>query len=204
MIKFNSLSNSIDSFSYFNFVTNGNFNGTMNWDAGTGTGTSTLSEASNILTISGTGAGSTPRASQTTSVKLIANKKILIRATLKVLNSTAIVVFLSFTDNTFTTRGTYQGTRTVNNPTENTEYKFNAVLTVASGYDAIDGRIYIAHQYSSAVNSTGKTMEVKEVLAIDLTSLYGAGNEPSAADCENIFRFVDGTKQPNFSNQIAT
>lgn len=59
------------------------------------------------------------------------------------------------------------------------------------------------HLYASSV-TTGANILVDDIHLINLTAIYGAGNEPSANDCDNIFKFVDGTLQPNFSKQLLT
>ena len=51
------------------------------------------------------------------------------------------------------------------------------------------------HVYDSAEAAAGKVMEVKEVMVIDLTATFGAGNEPDKETCDKIFaNWFDGTK----------
>ena len=38
------------------------------------------------------------------------------------------------------------------------------------------------------------TYYIDNTMAINLTSIFGAGNEPSEADCAKIFSYFDGTK----------
>jgi len=44
------------------------------------------------------------------------------------------------------------------------------------------------------VESTAGLIERDYQIAVNLTSIYGAGNEPSEADCAKIFSYFDGTK----------
>ena len=59
---------------------------------------------------------------------------------------------------------------------------FTAVIGVYS-------TIYVTHSASAVINN----VTIKPLL-IDLTQTFGAGNEPSKADCAKIFSYFDGTK----------
>jgi hypothetical protein len=200
MIKKINLSNLISSFSYENFILNpGYFNGTNNWIPLF----STLSILNNNLVITGNGVNSLSRAyNQRTFNYNPANRKIFFSGSIKITNSDCISLYCAF-------RSDGSGTKSyiiLNqlSPINNSLYNLDGVYTLPSDWNSSNIFIYIYHQYASSGAALGKTAELSKVLAIDLTELYGAGNEPSAADCANIFDFVDGTKQSNFSKQIAT
>lgn len=194
-IKTYNLSNMSQTFIYNNIVANGSFNDTTGWDALN----STISASNNSLIITGNGTNTVASARITNLEPYISGKKYYIRANFKVTNSNCNSIQILFV-----VTGAPTTTLTlILTPTINTEYDLSAVGTLnAGGSGNVEMRIY--HRYADAATANNKTMNVKDFLIIDLTSLFGAGNEPSAADCANIFKFVDGTLQPNFSKTLAT
>ena len=191
---FNYRSIPLKSFVYTNRCNNGNFaNGTTGWAANG----SSISSNNGVLACTGNGSDVNPRFYQAT-VTWALNKKIYIRAKTKVTNSLCnnLKYWLSCPGMT-----TKQLT-IASNPTQDQEYNLGAIGILTAGGS---GSVYaqIIHNYADVATANTKVMQVQDVIIIDLTSLYGAGNEPSATDCDNIFKFVDGTKQPNFSKSLA-
>ena len=61
--------------------------------------------------------------------------------------------------------------------------KISGVLTTTK---TLTGpRLWLAHIYPNAATATGKSCNISEVVFLNLTSLYGAGNEPTAAQMDN-------------------
>lgn len=192
-IKINSLSNLFSSFSYTSFCNNGNFESITNWSPLA----CTLSAESNTLSIVGNGTFTATRAVQDTTLSAQSGNKLFLMAKFKATSSDSI-------QHSIRVDGTTGGAELVaasisTNLTQDNLLSGICTLTDQTGFV----QIILRANYTTAALSNAKTVQVKELIAINLTSLYGAGNEPSAADCLNIFRFVDGTKQPNFSKQIA-
>ncbi len=194
-IKLLNQSKSLYSFVYSSFVSNGNFVNTTGWTATN----SVIGASDNVLKDTGNGANATARAYQQTSVPNAAGHEIYVCAKAWVTNAVANYLSLSISDAAGV--GLTNGVSTINTPASGQAYVLSLVATCQAGLTG-NYRVYINHNYASAATANGKVLQVQEVLAVDITALFGAGNEPSAADCANIFKFVDGTKQPNFSKSF--
>lgn len=187
----------LNTFVYSNAITNGNFNsGSTGWSATS----ATISASNNILTVTATGAGASPYALTTSTLAVSSGKKIFIAAKMLVTNSSCNSLDINAIGST---GGTLTSVVIKTLPTINQQYIISGVLTTPADFSG-NYRVRFYQKYADAATANGKVMQLQEAFIIDLTSLYGTGNEPSAADCANIFRFVDGTTQPNFSKQIAT
>lgn len=196
MFKLKTLSKKLKSFVYSNIAVNGNFtNGTNGWGVNTGT----LSAANNILTLTGS---STPSCSATniTATPVATNKKLYVNAILETPDADIASFDIVMRGSTSGTTGT-QSVGSQATPTANTQYTIKNLITVPATHT---GYVMLYARLVHATNITGKVLYVRKVLIVDLTTLFGTGNEPSAADCANIFKFVDGTKQPSLSNVLAT
>lgn len=156
-----------------NFVTNGNFVDTTGWSAYY----ATLTAASNILSVTGNGANADPRVYQGTSVPAISGKKIYYRTKAKVTNANCTSILIYLTDGANTVTG---ASVAVNNPIQNTVYTLSGVISVGAGLTG-NIRVWVRNYYADAATANGKVMEVQEVIAIDLTAIFGAGLEPTAA-----------------------
>lgn len=186
-IKLNSLSDNMQSFRYANTITNGNFVNTGNWYTNRGT----LTVSNNIGILTGDGTNSKVRLGQ--GIAANNGKKIYFNLRARVTNSicTSILIETYIAPNftTYTSK---------NSPVQNEWYTLSGVVTTLASYE-----FYINHLYTTGSNANGKVMEVDKVLVIDLTTLYGTGNEPTAADCLKIFNFVETTKQPSLSKSLS-
>lgn len=155
-----------------NLVTNGDFsNGTTGW----GTTTSaTISTNNNVLNVVGTGNGAVPVAVKNTMAKRI-GQKVYARMEAMVTNAACLTLKLQI------------GSDLVQeaNPIANQWYALSKVST------QINDDIYLyvnpSHSYADASIALNKTMEVKNVVCIDLTAMFGAGNEPTLAECDVLF-----------------
>lgn len=185
ILRLQKFSDAISSFSYSNILLNGNFNSTTNWNATNSSNTA----SNNILSNTGSGAGSSPFAFQ--NLTITNGRKYFMTATARVTNANSSAISIGTSVNATM--------NSISSPTQNTWYTLSAVFTGTT-----DTYIRIRHTYSSPANSNGMVLQVQNFLAIDLTALYGAGNEPSVTDCAILFKFVDGNSQPNFSKQIVT
>jgi hypothetical protein len=164
-----------------NLVTNGNFaGGTTGW----ATTVSNASVESNTLYNTGTGAGATPYINQTT-VNLIANHKYCLIARVRVTSANAIRIQIKITS----VSGDI-GEYNQMSPVQNQWYTMILAKDNVSYTTSLQVRI--AHWYADAATASGKVMEVQNVMTYDLTAIFGAGNEPTAAEMDAILA-ADGT-----------
>jgi len=172
-----------------NLITNGNFSqSTTGWD--TYSGSSVLTASNNTLTVTGTGNNSYPIARYSNICSYVSGKKLYIKPKIKVTNSACSVlkIWVDSTSGMTTQEGIL-----VTSPAVNTVYNKGALVTLTSGgTGSISMRILSVYADNSTAN--GKITEIQEVMAIDLTALFGAGNEPTAAQCDVLFAgWFDGT-----------
>lgn len=176
-----------------NLVTNGDFsNGVTGWTAAN----STLSALNNILSVTGDGSGSVPQTHNITPTPAIPTKKMYALAKLKITNAVATFYGLIVNGSTGGT-SSYIAKAT---PVQNNVNVVSGIVTLPSNVTG-NIRLSVYHQYASAATANGKVMEVQQVIAIDLTALYGAGNEPTtAAEFDLVMAnfansWFDGTEQ---------
>lgn len=75
-------------------------------------------------------------------------------------------------------------------------YSASNVFTATTGGSFSDG---VTHTYADAATANGKVANVQYQLLIDLTALFGAGNEPTVAQMDALMAqfpnsWFDGTK----------
>lgn len=168
--------------SLYNKVSNGDFsNGTTNWSASE----STISAQNNELKIAATGSKTYAIAAQNTLHNANVGNKIYIKMMAKVTNSNCLRLNIGIDGST---AGTAAFVR-VSSPIMNEWYMVSGILSVLSDYTG-KLRINISHNYQTAAIASGKEGFAKEVLAIDLTELFGAGNEPDQAWCDKHIDFL--------------
>lgn len=126
-----------------------------------------------------------PQISQSTQIPYSEGRKVYIKAKARVTNSDSIAIkYFLYTAGTNTRIVT-----AVENPIENQYYEKGLVLEAPKG-GATSNRlsIYIAHYYPDSATGNGKTMHLDNVIALDLTSIFGAGNEPTAEEMDAILK----------------
>lgn len=170
---------------FINKILNGNFsNGVNSW---TSQG-STLSATNNILSMTGSGTYTYTGVAQSIGLHL-ANRKYYVSLKARVTNSNASNITAFMNSNIID--------RTIGNissPVMNTWYNISNVITPVADISVFN----IYHYYTDIPTSTGKTMEMKDVIFIDLTTIYGAGNEPSKVYLDGLISKIgwfDGTKK---------
>lgn len=157
-------------------VNNGNFESTSGWTIAYSGPTRTA--ANNVLTITiGTSNNYRPQVYHSVSVE--ANHKIYYTYTKRVTTSSPASQRNAFL---YVSGGSqYIPTTYSNDSVYSDWHKVSGVVTTTRAYT----RIYIGRMgASSAPLNQGDTVEYKNVMLIDLTDIYGAGNEPSAAQFE--------------------
>ena len=151
-----------------NLVVNGDFsNGVSGWEPSS----ATISVDSNELTV--TASASTGLCARIFTPNSIVGNKYYGHAKVKA-TSSLVQLRLGATPQTHSGSGNYERLSVIHTAI-NTIHTANIQDTRTSGWNGI---------------------KVKEVFAIDLTALFGAGNEPTLAQCDYLFsQWHDGTKQ---------
>ena len=170
-----------------NLVTNGDFsNGTTGWSSNS----STNSVSNNTLSNIANGTMAEGQAVQQFSPSLITtnNKYCKMEARVTNANCTSIIFRL----------GGSGSIMTINNPIQNQWYMFSGNFINESIATGSFLRIY--HTYVDASIANGKVMEVQYVSTIDLTAIFGAGNEPTKEQMDRLLsiypnRWFNGTSE---------
>lgn len=160
-----------------NMVVNGNFaSGTTGWEGNA----ASISAGDNILTVTANGTQVYGISRNLGGLTLVGHK-IYFRQKMRITSTVCDGLRMRVDGVDVATQGT---------PVQNTWYALSAVATIITS-----SRQEARQYYADAATANGKVMEVKEVLAIDLTAMFGAGNEPSTAQCNLMFaNWFDGTK----------
>lgn len=170
-----------------NLVTNGNFvNGTTGWFGES----VTLTVTDNIAYLKGLGTQSRIRIRQTGHLFQPENEVIYFKCKVRVRDSVCSSIYAEFTR---TTGAWYSGTHLKQFPQQDVWYDASVLITLdATRYG--NSHIYIQAFYADATTQEDKILEIQNVQIINLTALFGAGNEPTQAWCDlNIPNWFDGT-----------
>lgn len=170
--------------SYFpvrNIAINGDLsNGLTGWSSTTASSGITVSD--NKLLATGKGATISVNAINISDVPVKIGNKYYLRVKVKVTNAESTKIILQFDGSA---NGTNKTVYTLNNPVQDQEYIISLIDTLPN--DATGTfKIILSHEYATASASTGKVMEVSYLNIIDLTSTFGAGNEPKLSDVEGL------------------
>lgn len=177
------LEEKVQNFKIKNEVVNGDFNtNTSGWIA-ENTSISTISGKMNII---GNGSSVLCRARQENIKKPTIGTKIYIRATCKVTNSEAARLNLILREGL---AGTVFAEPIITSPLISVEYVLSAIGSI--NINLINPlSLIVNHQYASAGVSTGKIMEVDKVLFVDLTNIFGTGNEPTKLEMDELMKVI--------------
>ena len=165
----------IVSFESTNLITNGNFaNGTTGWNASG----ANVASADNILSSTGNGTVSTFYVVKNT--QLSGTKIMYYRAKARVTNDMSTALKLYYFGG-----GAVGGTiKNILNPVKDVWYDLSGVVSATY---SVGNNMSIQNSYVDSATSNGKVAQIREVLAIDLTATFGAGNEPTQAQCDLMF-----------------
>lgn len=175
-----------------NFIYNGDFHNKEDtgWEAESGT---VLSIANNTMTILGNGENVIPRMRQVTNVPFTPNRKIYIQAKFTVTNSDCTEIGFGVFSDIVGETARYLVTSDFN---VNEQKVFGGMVTMdEEGEGPV--KIQVRTRYPTAEISNNKGVEVREVLALDLTDIFGEGNEPSEEVVKDmVSRFPSWFDQP--------
>lgn len=148
---------------YTNLITNGNFVGTTGWSYYN----STISAGSNTCTntIGAVPSNNFAQINETDRFIGVTNKKVYARATALVTNSSCLKLRL---DITATGAGAF--IKEQNTPTINQWYTLSSIFTLTSGWDTKSVECRVQHHYADITTAANKTMQVKEVMLIDMNA----------------------------------
>jgi len=183
-----------ENMSVTNIVQGGNFPSTSGWSSVGGA----LTISDNKAIVTGDGVSRYPTLKRFDTNSLIAGRKYYVKTKCKVTNSSCLSINLWLYDGV--------SLYVVSNPINGNIYTLSGVGVASI---TTTNLLTIEHKYVDATTANGKVMEVQQVLAIDLTSLFGAGNEPTAQQCDEMFNsWFDGSIRMNlpgmFSNKQYT
>jgi len=167
-----------------NLITNGNMTSTTGWSANDGT----ISAAGNILTLTGSGTNLLPGVYQ--ALALVANHKYYISARVRARTSLCGSILMYLSGNGVAIEGPRQLT-----PANGTEYLISGVATLGT---TLPTGLYAWYNYGNAANANGAQSDLWGVMVLDLTEIFGAGHEPTAAEMDAYLaiwpnRWFDGT-----------
>ncbi len=167
---------------YTNIVENGDFkDGFSGWIGST----AVISVSNNTLTVTGNGIGRYPSSYSPIKAAPIEGKRYFVRGSIRVTNAECELMWISLADD-IGNISPYIVT-----PVPNTWNKLYKIITIPSSRSG-DLRFVAQHQYPDAATANGKTMEVQEVMALDLDQypdLQGLTAEEINAQIPN---YIDG------------
>ena len=138
----------------------------------------------NVGSATGNGTSANARIGKVTDIYYDASKKVYASAIARVNNSNATGIRfivgregMSAYDHHYTLQGT---------PLANQWYNFGMIFNFVDSYHV--GYKYsfqFAQYYNDAATASGKVLDIKNVVALDLTTIYGSGNEPTKEQVEH-------------------
>jgi len=185
-----------ENMSVTNIVQNGNFaSGTSGWSAAGVTATVTINNGTLNITGSGTSTTVVAEQVQINSITPLIGHKVYGKIRFRVTNSNCTNIGYQIDGSSGGTNNYFVN---VTNPVQNNWYQSSGIATVGSDFTG-NVRLVLLHIYADAATANGKVMEVQQVLVIDLTSLFGAGNEPTTQQCDEMFSWFDGSIRMNLN-----
>lgn len=169
-----------------NLVTNGDFSdGTTGWAA---SGVSSIAVADSILSVT-CGASSSGQANSAHHL-FVDGDVYYFKAFLRVTN--AVASYIRF----YAAGGWY--TMQQVSPVENEWYELSFLHTIGVDEGTNDDIANLSHGYPSAEIANGKVLQAQYVLAVNLTSDFGSGNEPTKEQMDTLLsgmtnHWFDGT-----------
>lgn len=135
-----------------------------------------LTNSNNTLISTGNGVSNEPLVFQNLQQSDVINgHQYYINILAKVTNDSCQKINLEFSQNNFA----------VDNPLINTTYSLGGLIKlITSTYIGVN----IKHIYSSNSASNGKELVLSKPFVVDLTKVFGAGNEPTEEQCKWIFK----------------
>jgi hypothetical protein len=178
------------SFDATNMVSNGDMsNGTTNWY---NVGNATFTAANNTLTITGGNTAASINVENRTGKIPYVGQKVYVRTKVRLTNGNGFNISI-YTYNGATVQSVF------NKPTKINEWVSASAVVTQADIGSTDLKIRTLASFPDASTALGKIIEIQYTFALDLTAIFGAGKEPTAAEMDRILsRFTnswfDGTK----------
>lgn len=175
-----------------NSVANGNFaNGTTGWNAAN----SSITASNNTLSNTGNGGSANPYfKTSNTIIASVHGKKIYSKARVRVTNANCLSISFALRYGTTNFPTAAYGNPQINNPVQNQWYNISSIVALNSsdtGFSS-DCIVLTQHSYADSATANGKVMEVQQAMAVDLTAIFGSGNEPDIDWCDANISYVNG------------
>ncbi len=183
-----------------NLITNGNFaSGTTGWLTTYGS----VTALNNILTVTGVSSFKMAFVGNTlTNSMFSVGNKVYIRSKVRSTNADCVkfAVGLNITRDG---SSILSSEKVVNTPMQNQWYAFSGIYTVTT--EKLSPAFRIFHEYIDAATANGKAIEVDGIYGvncINLSEVFGVGNEPTVTEMDAIVGLVpnqwwNGTLTPN-------
>jgi hypothetical protein len=172
------------------FLKNGNFIlGTEHWVKTYGT--ETITSTDSVLYVKGPAVPGYSGVEQQTELAYTTGDKIFVKYKAKVTNSSCLSLSVNY-------RGTVAGgaaVAKVTNPTKGEDYDISHVFTLGEGSGNL--AVGIVQYYDIGDSADGKTMEVSEATAVNLTKIFGTGNEPTENEMLSLLSTLPTLKSQN-------
>ncbi len=192
--EYQSFFSEVSALGSYNELENPNFNSATGWQANSN---ATISVANNIMTVEGNGNSYNPALQQFTDFDTIEGHVIYIYTKLRVTNSDCGWITMALSSDQ---AWNWEEPVYLDSPQENTWYSLSSLHTINSGYDG-NLIVNIFHSYSNSATADGKCMEVDGsdtgIVVLDLTEMYGSGNEPTLAECNEKYNPAANNKIRN-------
>ena len=161
---------------FSNALTNGDFsNGITGWSPYG----STLSSSNGSLFATGNGSGVFVLAGQTTSLTTQQGRKYYVNAEMKSNSSLVSLMYIELYS-----ASTWLGDTRISNPVANKSYIVSGLITNSSASTS-NLRIQATQMYGNVNDANGRKLEVRNIILIDLTTSFTAGNEPTQTQMDN-------------------
>ena len=180
----------IGKFEATNMIAGGDFQSTTGWSTLGGT----VSVANNVATVTGNGTNKLVQLYRNTGTVAIAGHKYYLRAKRRANSSLCKTLsYAIYAD------GGLSKSVGIEFPASGIDYTHGGVLPVPDTGTFGSMYVYAIFGYDSTSDASGATQVVSYMSALDLTAIFGAGNEPTAAQMDAILArwpnsWFDGTE----------
>lgn len=170
-----------NDYTYTNILPEGSFaSSTGSWTVSG----AAKSVSNNWLKIDGSGAATTMYTYRAMNVAAVSGHKYFVRGLVKYKNVSPTSAFVALYNGTTKVGG---DAGYIANPELNRMFTVSNVITFNSSAEAANFRYRFSATYASTADEGNANIYLMKPLVIDLTAKYGAGNEPTAAQMEDLF-----------------
>lgn len=179
------------SFMGTNILVNGDFsNGGTGWSVDTGT----FTVSNKVATVTGSGGNTNYRLVKDLGAIAVIKDKYYARITATPKSALVVSLTLILRDGEGTLNPGY---KTLTSPTVNVKVALSAVIEIATNVNNLKLLAYT--NFATASDASGKVTDYENALLLNLTTIFGKGNEPTVEQMDEIMNkftnsWFDGTK----------